>query len=81
KEAVNNIYKYAEATEVVIRLVLKNKRIYLEVRDNGGGLKGGVTMGGHGMKNMKMRAETLGGLFQSSSDQGVTIRVEIPIRD
>ena len=37
KEILNNIKKHAEASEVHINLNVKNKNIFLEVKDNGRG--------------------------------------------
>lgn len=37
KELVNNAYKHADATEIHVRLRLKNHRIHLSVLDNGAG--------------------------------------------
>ncbi|HMW37236.1 MAG TPA: triple tyrosine motif-containing protein, partial [bacterium] len=80
KEAVNNIYKYAGATEVHIRLELHKNLITLEVRDNGRGFEDGITMGGNGMKNMKMRSEVLGGRCTIESSHGVIVKIQIPVR-
>lgn len=80
KEAVNNLVKYAEATECRIDLAYKNHRLTLAVSDNGKGINGQTTGGGHGLKNMRKRAAEMGGTLemQSDSSEGTIVRLTAP---
>ena len=57
KEAVNNLVKYAEATEANVSVVIENKMIRLEVIDNGKGFVNSELLPGNGIQNIKQRAE------------------------
>lgn len=75
KEAVNNIAKHSGATEV--KLFLKNSAQNFEMRiyDNGNGreLISEKKSTGHGLKNMKMRAERIGGKIEIKNVNGFEI--------
>jgi signal transduction histidine kinase len=69
KEALNNVVKHAEATEVIIRLTVVNNGLKLEIRDNGKGIQPGKARQlGNGLHNMKRRMQNLGIDFQLESD-------------
>lgn len=76
KEAINNIVKYSEASEVVIRLSGNHKNRNLEITDNGKGFKLPIDGPGNGLKNMKARAEECGGelIIQSAPESGTVIK-------
>ena len=57
KEAVNNLVKYAEATEANVSVVIENKMIRLEVIDKGKGFVNSELLPGNGIQNIKQRAE------------------------
>lgn len=57
KEILHNIAQHAEATEVTIRVTLKENRFQLTVRDNGKGFDLDTTRKGRGMNSMRRRAE------------------------
>lgn len=78
KEALNNTFKYAEATEVVISVKRQNKTINFEVADNGKGfnlVESSVL--GNGMINMEKRAKSIAAMLGviTSPEQGTTIRL------
>lgn len=89
KESVNNLAKYAEASEAVINIKLENNYMLVEINDNGRGfdvehiLNGGATngFGGNGLKNIKRRAGNFGGSVQieSTIDTGTRIVLRIPV--
>jgi len=82
KEAVNNIAKYSEATEVVFDFGLKKGVLTMKINDNGRGfdLDSLQTEGsGNGLKNMKQRATEIGGKLEISSHPGDGTRVEIMV--
>jgi signal transduction histidine kinase len=64
KEALHNVAKHAQASEVHVRLALTAAGLRLEVRDNGQGSPGAAPAASHGLRNMRMRAEAVGGTVQ-----------------
>jgi two-component system, NarL family, sensor kinase len=85
QEAVNNILKHAEASLIVINLVISEKELALEITDNGRGfsieefsLRG---LQGAGIKSMQKRTSMMNGLFtmDSASGRGSRIRIQVPI--
>ena len=76
KEALNNILKYAKASNVSIEIAKKNnKRIEIKIVDNGTGFDiERANIKGYGLKNMKTRAEEMpGGNFTIISNNKGTI--------
>lgn len=69
REALNNAIKYANAEH--IRVVFKTSASFVqfEVCDDGIGMSG-APMSGHGLKNMRHRAEHIGGSLTIASDAG-----------
>ena len=62
KEALHNVVKHAGgATLVTIRVSLNASQLCLSVRDNAPGPAPAARPGGHGLANMRHRAETVGG--------------------
>ena len=81
QEAMHNVVKHAEASEVCVRLVHDNGQVMVEVHDNGVGFAVGYDFPGHlGLKSMRERAERLGGELEVESlpEQGTTVRAMIP---
>lgn len=73
QEALNNIAKHAEATQVDIYLAYaaKNVGVELRVRDNGRGFDPAQVPPGHyGLSMMYERAETVGAVLQVTSQLG-----------
>jgi signal transduction histidine kinase/ligand-binding sensor domain-containing protein len=87
KECVNNLAKYAEASEAVIAIKLENNYLFVEIADNGRGfdveriLNGGATngFGGNGLKNIKRRAGNFGGAIEIKSTIGAGTRIVLRI--
>ncbi len=85
QEALTNVVKHAQATQVEISLSVINGVIRLEISDDGLGidvalLDGAASPQTWGLLNMRERAEAVGGTFQilSGSKHGTSILVEIP---
>lgn len=80
KEAINNVAKYSNATEVFIGLEIKDKWISLTVRDNGKGFDIAAQKG-NGIANMRIRAEELSGIFtiDTALNKGTLVSVQIPL--
>lgn len=86
QEALNNIMKHAQATEVNVRVVREKERVILTIRDNGRGFTPGTRSsnagpGGFGLTGMAERASLLGGTLKMRLDSGsgTTMTVEIPV--
>lgn len=80
KEAVNNCIKHAQATAITISLKTGNEKLVIGVADNGKGLDlKKIKSNGNGLRNMKQRIETIGGVFSLTSEgQGTKISIEVP---
>lgn len=89
KEALHNLIRHAEATEVQIRLSLDRSlpgepRIELFIRDNGKGfLPQQLGRGGNGVRSMQQRAQSLSGTLDidSGPGRGTTLRFVGPLRE
>ena len=86
QEALNNIYKHAQAKKVEMSLNQNNKFISLVIKDDGIGFNPqDVRMNsenGFGIINMKERAELLNGnlKIKSESGKGTVLLIEIPTK-
>ena len=83
QEALNNIAKHAGAQAVVITLEASAGELVLRVRDDGRGFDAEKSFPGHlGLRSMRERAASVGGVVAISSAPGhgteVTIRVPRP---
>ena len=88
KECLNNLFEYADATEVDLSVGTESNSLIVSVRDNGKGFVVGVKLnggangfGGNGLPNMRRRAESLGGVFEIESEKGAgtTVTFRIPL--
>lgn len=77
KEALANIIKHSNASEVLIYLREHPSLYQLVVHDNGTNIKYD-TERGIGIKNMKDRIYSLGGSFHISTDSGFKIFISVP---
>jgi len=81
QEALNNMVKYAEATEAEVAIFESNENIIVEIADNGKGFEVDWNSETRGLKNMKERVNILKGTFdiKSQPGKGTVIFCEIPI--
>lgn len=79
EEALTNIQKYSNATQVSIQLKLENTpetcHLSLKIEDNGGGFQIEQNATGFGLRGMQERTESLGGTFQLISSPGAGCKV------
>lgn len=68
KEMINNIVKHSNATEVLV-IIEKNNHFVLKVSDNGT-VKDVKPIQGQGLRNLKMRAERIGGTIKIQQEDG-----------
>ena len=81
QEALTNIGKYAQASEVWVRLKREAGALQVEVADNGKGFEtANLQVGNHGLAGMRFRIESLGGTLSvvSSVGKGTTISATLP---
>lgn len=80
QEALQNINKYAQATQVNITFAIENKLLKLTVSDNGKGFDIKRKRIGIGLKNIQLRAKNIDGEFKLDSqlNKGTTISIFIP---
>jgi signal transduction histidine kinase len=83
KEALANVVRHAEATEVEVSLAIERNAAVLEIRDNGKGMgRERITSSRSlGLLGMRERAELLGGSvsIESRPDQGTCVRATLPL--
>jgi signal transduction histidine kinase len=72
KEAVNNIVRHANASEVKFQVVISDKSLRFSIRDNGLGFAHTPDAPDmDGLRNMRQRMDELGGEFQVESTPGI----------
>lgn len=85
QEALANIARHAKASNVSLAVDRKDGRVILTVRDDGRGFdpEQKSLAVGHGLANMKARADELNGQFEIESQpgQGTTVRLTLPPRE
>ncbi len=84
EEALTNIQKHSQATQVTIDLNLQTcedeiPQIILKVIDNGTGFNPQQTQSGFGLQGMKERVESLSGYLEFELQSGCSIMVHIPL--
>ena len=80
QEQINNINKYAQATEIVVSLKRDDSNLVLSVTDNGVGFDTSQKSNGIGLKNIKSRVDFYSGTMNiiSAPGQGCALEVFIP---
>ena len=80
QEASQNTLKYAQATNLAIKLHQKNGHLIVHIKDDGS-FKGNQSSfnGGYGFGNMKKRSEELGGDISVRTENGTEIVVKVPL--
>jgi signal transduction histidine kinase len=82
KEAVTNVLRHAEARTMELTILRSGRGLVATLRDDGRGFSPDAprkSRGGHGLGNMRARAEALGAVFgiESAPGEGTTIRMEL----
>jgi len=81
QEAIHNVAKHAQATQVAVTLYTIDERVELIVADDGCGFDPALQYAGHlGLHSMRERATRLGGGLEidSTPDQGTRVRAWLP---
>ncbi|MEO0867567.1 MAG: sensor histidine kinase [Cyanobacteria bacterium J06642_11] len=81
QEALTNVVKHAQATQLSVQLSTKPQSLYVQVLDNGKGFDPSKNTTGFGLRGMKERAIALGGTCQiwSAPETGCRISVILPL--
>jgi signal transduction histidine kinase/predicted nucleic acid-binding protein len=84
QEALTNIARHAEATQVEVTFAQTGTELQLQIHDNGHGAKVGAdrTAGSHGLVGIRERVLMLGGQMEiiSAPESGFTLNVRISIQ-
>lgn len=81
REALSNVARHARATRVDIRLQALDGTLTLVVVDDGRGLPDDRSGAGHGLRNLRERAERHGGSFvaQAALPAGTRVEWQVPL--
>ena len=81
QEVITNAIKYAEATNIYVQITEENKKILLQIEDNGKGFDFETAKNGLGIRSMQVRTEILGGKINidTAPKRGTIIILEIPV--
>ncbi len=78
KEALNNIVRHAQATEVLLRVTISDRSLNVLIEDNGRGFEPDRRHpSADGVRNMHQRMETIGGRCDISSKHQAGTRVAL----
>lgn len=82
QEALTNIARHSQATQVHITLTTAANHLRLLIHDNGIGFTPSNNATGFGLQSMRERAEALGGTCQLASQpgQGCQLQIDVPLR-
>ncbi|HEY1662624.1 MAG TPA: two-component regulator propeller domain-containing protein [Verrucomicrobiae bacterium] len=82
KEALNNVVRHSEATEVRIKILFEEKSLLrISIEDNGHGLPATVEDGSDGLINLRQRMAQIGGQCEihNSPSGGVCVSLSLPL--
>lgn len=79
KEALNNVVRHSNATQVEVVMRQQPALYQLVIRDNGTGVQ--MKESGIGLSNMQERVKMLGGLLCIHTEKGFEIHITIPRRE
>lgn len=83
KEAINNVYKYADCNKLNIHIELCDTHICMTIADNGHGFDMSNHSKGNGLQTMQERTEILRGVLSIASalNEGTRLFLNFPIED
>lgn len=82
KEAVHNIIKHANASEVIIRIEFQEGALSVSIKDDGRGFQFVEQPVGHGLTNMKRRLSDIGGhcSIESAPRKGTLVQMQLTVK-
>ena len=79
QEALTNVVKHADASEVRVTVAIRDERVIAEVRDDGTGFDTSAESSGFGLAGMRERVYLAGGQLRiESGGEGTAVRAELP---
>jgi signal transduction histidine kinase len=78
KEAVHNVIKHAEASEVTLTFRF-HPEISIRIKDNGKREAGSTRRFGNGLRNMQRRMESIGGTWAIAREGGTIVTLSLPL--
>lgn len=80
RESVSNSLRHGRPSHLTVQLTRDQRTTRLRIRDDGRGFRPmSVAKGGHGLRNMKARSDSLGADFQIVSELGVGTEVLVEL--
>jgi signal transduction histidine kinase len=81
KEAINNLVKYADATQATLEVRFDPRQLTLSIRDNGLGFDSTAPSTGNGITGMHRRAQLMNArlAIHSEPGQGTSIRLQVAV--
>jgi signal transduction histidine kinase len=79
QEALTNIIRHSSASEVILRLVTRDRVLHLQIQDNGKGFDPNQNLTGFGIQGVKERIAALGGQFNLSSSPGEGCLIDVRV--
>ena len=81
REALSNVVRHAKAKHSKVGLVRKGRNALLTIDDDGSGFDVRRSSNGNGLRNMRERASSMGGILRISSTKGggTSLRVTFPV--
>lgn len=79
KEAVVNIAKHSGATETAITVKLEKQHLWVQISDNGRGFDKQSPTDGNGLRNLKNRANQIGGELEIKSEPGAGTQINMVV--
>ena len=81
KEALFNILRHAQAKQVLITLTVQQSKLILTIEDDGIGLPEIAPEQGHGLRNMRRRAQEMNAklVFETPENGGTRLTLTIPM--
>lgn len=76
REAVTNIVRHARASACKLSVRQRDGWCELEIADDG---RGGHIEEGNGLRGMRTRVESAGGVFHADASDGMVIRIRVPV--
>ena len=80
QEGLANVRKHSGARRAWVRISEEGGNRTVLVEDDGAGIKDGAGAAGQGLRNMRARAETIGGAFELHSRPGRGTALEVVLR-
>ena len=83
REALSNVARHADAKNAAVRLVRAGPDALLSIEDDGSGFDPRIDSGGNGLRNMRERASSLGGVLRISTrnGRGTSLRISFPVAE